>query len=146
MKINAKLIGQLNTGIAEKVTRQASQLGVRDTVIAIWHDTVRDSPVSAKWPSIAKDGRRPTGNNKRSISVEVSGMGTIAGSGSERIVDDTKIEGAVYFTSGYGGYLEVGTQHMDGTVKMPARPYIRPSFDIHSKKMSDNIGRQMKTR
>ena len=46
------------------------------------------------------------------------------GEGSnERQVDDSKIEGAVYSTSKYGGFLEVGTS------KMPARPYIKPAMD-----------------
>jgi hypothetical protein len=44
---------------------------------------------------------------------------------AERMVDDSKIEGAVYSTSGYGGFLETGTS------KMPGRPYFKPSLDIN---------------
>ncbi len=45
-----------------------------------------------------------TGNNARSIDFD---------------------ETSVFSTSGYGGYLEVGT------VTMPARPYMKPALDKH---------------
>ena len=51
-----------------------------------------------------------TGNNARSIDSEVTEEGG-------RIVAE------VFTQSGYGGYLEIGT------VKMPARPYLKPAFD-----------------
>ena len=52
----------------------------------------------------------------------MGGVATEEGQGL-RLVDDSQIEGAVYSTSGYGGYLEVGTS------KMPAQPYIKPAMD-----------------
>jgi hypothetical protein len=70
--------------------------GLRDTIVAIHRDVVEGSRVQY-------------GTNRRSISSEVSGMGLVAGSSPEKIVDDTKLEAACYSTSGYGGYLEVGT-------------------------------------
>ena len=80
----------------EKVIKQmdeASKFAMRDTVVEVTNDAVRLSP----WL---------TGNNRRSIAGEVSGMGHIAGEGrSERIVNEGGIEGAVYSTSGYGGFL-----------------------------------------
>jgi len=100
----------------EQVIRQvseASKMAMRDTTVEVVHDSVQLSP----WL---------TGNNRRSIVGEVSGMGGVASGGegrTERMVDDSKIEGAVYSTSGYGGYLETGTS------KMAARPYIKPSLD-----------------
>ena len=63
-------------------------------------------------------------------------MGTVRkGSDSkpERVVDNSKVEGAIYSTSGYGGYLETGTARMD------PRPYIKPSFDMHGKNLANNI-------
>lgn len=51
-----------------------------------------------------------TGNNARSIDSEVK-------------EESGKIVATVFTQSGYGGYLEIGT------VKMPARPYLKPAFD-----------------
>ena len=98
--------------VVEKVT-EASRLAMRDTVVDVTHDSVELSP----WR---------TGNNRRSIAGEVSGIGEVASGGeggAERMVDDSQIEGAVYSTSGYGGFLETGTY------KMAARPYFKPSLD-----------------
>jgi len=81
--------------------------------VEVTNDAVRGSP----WL---------TGNNRRSLVGEVSRMGMVASGGggsSERLIDDSKIEGAVYGTSGYSGFLEVGTS------RMPARPYIKPATD-----------------
>ena len=83
--------------------KKACQNAMRDTVVAISHDAIEGSPVL-------------TGNNRRSIKHEVGPNGEIARG---------EIEGAVYSTSGYGGYLETGT------VKMEARPYFKPALDRH---------------
>ena len=111
--MNMKTTVRLNirdTEVKKEVT-EASKKAMRDTVVEVTRDAVRGSP----WL---------TGNNRRSIVGEASGMGMVAGQGSsERLVDDSKIEGAVYSSSGYGGYLEVGTS------RMPARPYIKPAMD-----------------
>ena len=64
------------------------------------------------------------GNNKRSIMFEV---------GPGKPVAVNELEGAVYSTSGYGGYLETGT------VKMAARPYFKPALDRHSRYLDDRI-------
>ena len=112
MKMTSSIHLNLKT---EKVTKQvaeANQKAMRDTVVAVLADSIRPpSPVL-------------TGTNRRSMVGEVSGMGMVAGSGErDRQVDDSKIEGAVYSSSGYGGFLEVGTS------KMAARPYIKPATD-----------------
>jgi len=96
--------------VVKEVT-EANKKAMRDTVVDVTRDAIKGSP----WE---------TGNNRRSIVGEASTMGIVAGQGSaERQVDDAKIEGAVYSSSGYGGFLEVGTS------KMPARPYIKPAMD-----------------
>jgi len=115
MKINVTV--ELNLKMKEAAIKvaQATRKAMRDTVVEITRDAVKDSP----WL---------TGNNRRSMTGEVSGMGMVASGGEgkpERLVDDSKIEGAVYSTSGYGGYLETGTS------RMPARPYIRPPAQRH---------------
>ena len=108
---------KLNLDI-DKVTKEvieANRLAMRDTVVGITNDAVKLSPYQ-------------TGHNRRSIAAEVSGMGVVASGGeggSERMVDDSKIEGAVFSTSGYGGFLETGTS------KMPGRPYFKPALDMN---------------
>ncbi len=113
MKIEVSVATNLQVEEVTKKTREAARLAMRDLVVDVTGDAVKMSP----WL---------TGNNRRSIAGEVSGMGSVASGGeggAERIVDDNKTEGAVYSTSGYGGYLEVGT------FKMAPRPYFRPAFD-----------------
>lgn len=113
MKMSSSIALNLKVDEAIRQVENANKLAMRDTVVDITHDAVRLSP----WL---------TGNNRRSLVGEVSRMGGVASGGegrSERMVDDSKIEGAVYSTSGYGGFLETGTS------KMPARPYIKPATD-----------------
>jgi len=54
-----------------------------------------------------------------------------------RVVDDSKLEAACYSTSGYGGFLEVGTRFLS------ARPYFRPSFDKNKDKLIPAIKRHL---
>ena len=123
MKITASVALNLNTkAVAEEVAK-ATRLGMRDTVVDIHADAMRDSP-------------KLTGHNMRSITSEVSGMGTVAQGADaevERVVDDNKIEGAVYSTSGYGGTLETGSAHM------APRPYFKPALDRHVKNLPARI-------
>jgi len=95
IKLNLKIPELTNAVIA------ANRLAMRDTVVKVAEDTVKGSP----WL---------TGNNARSIAYEV-------GPGGEFAKED--LSGAVYSTSGYGGYLETGTWRMTG------RPYFKPALD-----------------
>lgn len=104
MRLDVEVKLNLNTEELKKAVAEASRLAMRDTVVAVAGDAIDMSPVL-------------TGNNRRSIKYEVSGMG------QNEMVDPEKTEGAVYSTSGYGGYLETGTY------KMPARPYFRPALN-----------------
>lgn len=118
MKITAQVELDLKIDEATKKVLEASRQAMRDTVVAVHNSTIHNSP-------------KKTGHNMRSIAAEVSGMGVVATGGEggvERVVDDNKIEGAVYSTSGYGGYLETGTY------KMAARPYFKPALDEHFSK------------
>lgn len=123
MKMSSTIELNLRTDEADKQVTEANKLAMRDTVVEVTYDAVKDSP----WI---------TSTNRRSIVGEVSGMGRVAGAEAERMVDDSKIEGAVYSTSGYGGFLEVGTS------KMPAQPYIKPATDRHF--TADKFGRKVK--
>jgi len=113
-----------------KQVSEASKMAMRDTTVEVTHDSIELSP----WI---------TSNNRRSIVGEVSGMGSVASGGegrAERLVDDSKIEGAVYSTSGYGGFLETGTS------KMPAQPYFKPSLDKNftESKFGEKVKRYLK--
>ncbi len=110
MKFTATVDLKFDTAALLKAAGDAARNGIRDVTVQITAEAVQNSPVE-------------TGNNRRSISAEVSGMGVVAGETSERVVAENKIQGAVYSTSGYGGYLETGTQHTS------ARPYFGPARD-----------------
>ena len=118
MQLNLSVELNLNLPEVEARVKAAAQAALTDVVIQVAKDGVENSPVSDMWPSISKVGRTPTGNNKRSIQYQVGGA---EGPGNEIELDE--LQGAVYSTSGYGGYLETGTS------KMPARPYIKPAAD-----------------
>jgi HK97 gp10 family phage protein len=114
MRIDVEVELNLKIDEVTKAVKDAARSSMRDTVVAIAADTVAGSP-------------KKTGNNMRSIKYEVSGMG------SNEMVDPNKIEGAIYSTSGYGGYLETGTY------KMGARPYFRPALDRNIHKLVEGI-------
>jgi len=130
MKMTADVKVTMNVKeVADKV-KEANRLAMRDTVVAVTEDVVELSPVL-------------TGNNRRSIAGEVSGMGVVASGGeggAERQVDDDKVEGAIYSTSGYGGYLDTGTS------RMAARPYFKPAADRNftAEKFASRIRRHLK--
>lgn len=104
MKLDVTVELNLKTKEATATVLKAAREAMRDTVVDVTNDAVKDSPVL-------------TGNNRRSIKGETSGFG------SGEVVDQDKIQGAVYSTSGYGGFLETGTR------KMGARPYFKPAAD-----------------
>ena len=118
MTVNVEL--NLKTAEVLEAVKKAARLAMRDTVVDVWNESIRNAPYRKTPPVVS------TGHNARSLAGEVSGMGIVAkgqDAQPEKSVDDSKMEGAVYSTSGYGGYLEVGTW------KMPARPYMKPALD-----------------
>uniref|UniRef100_A0A6M3IWR4 Putative tail protein n=1 Tax=viral metagenome TaxID=1070528 RepID=A0A6M3IWR4_9ZZZZ len=100
MRLDVSVELNLKTNEAKETVERAARMAMRDTVVDVAHDAVEGSPYL-------------TGNNRRSIQYEV-------GPGGEVAKED--LTGAVFSTSGYGGYLETGT------VKMAARPYFRPAL------------------
>jgi hypothetical protein len=91
MKMTVGIKINLDTAKANAAITKAGQKAMADIVRDIHSDALQHSPVK-------------TANNRRSLAFEVSGYG-----GGEGVVDDSKVQGAVYSTSGYGGYLEIGT-------------------------------------
>lgn len=111
MKITSDVIVNLKVKEVQQKVKTATKRALKDVVVDIAQDAIKGSPVE-------------TGNNRRSIMFEV-------GPGGEVSKKDT--EAAVFSTSGYGGYLETGT------VKMAARPYMKPALDRHIKKLPGEI-------
>ncbi len=111
MKITTKWIVNLKIPEVENKVDKASKQGLLDSVTDIANDAIQMSPID-------------TGNNRRSIKFEV---------GPGKPVAQRELEGAVYSTSGYGGYLETGT------VNMAARPYFKPALDKNIKNLPKNI-------
>jgi len=127
MKITTEFKVNLKTKEVQDKVKKATQLGLRDTVVAVHGDAIKNAKAVKFWK---------TGHNARSLASEVSGMGTVKqgeDAEPERVVDDSKLEGAVYSTSGYGGYGETGT------VYMAARPYMKPALDKNAKNLPKNI-------
>jgi len=100
MKITATYHLNVDTKAVIDKVNKAVNAGLKDVVVLIANDSIKNSPVL-------------TGNNARSIMFEVGPGGEIAKQDNQ---------GAVYSTSGYGGFLETGT------VIMAARPYMNPAL------------------
>ena len=111
MKITTDFKLNLKTKEVQDKVSKATKQGLKDVVVDIANDAIKGSPVL-------------TGNNRRSIMFEV-------GPGKE--IAKGELEGAVYSTSGYGGFLETGT------VKMAARPYFKPALDRNIRKLPAGI-------
>ena len=108
MKINFKMIFDSKIPAAKKKINNAGEKALKNTIVAIAADSIKGSPVL-------------TGNNRRSIKYEVKGM-----------------SGAVYSTSGYGGFLETGTSRRTAT------PYFKPALDKNLSKLPDGIKAELK--
>ncbi len=107
MKFKVDIRTNLNIPGVQAIIDRAAHEGLVDTTSDITGDVKNNSPVL-------------TGHNRRSIEFDVH-----------------HLDSEVYSTSGYGGYLEVGTVHM------PARPYFRPAVDRHWPQLPNAIKRHI---
>jgi len=111
MKLNVRIDLNLKIPEATEKVAKAAREAMKDTVVDVTADAVKGSPVL-------------TGNNRRSLVGET---------------DNRKVEGKVFSSSGYGGFLETGTS------KRAATPYIKPAADKHvpnfPKRMEAHLGR-----
>lgn len=117
MKLTSKLIVNIKEKEVKAIVKNANRKALKDTITDIANDAIKLSPYLH-------------GDNRRSIKYEMGPNAPIA------ISDE---QGAVYSTSGYGGYLETGTHRDDGTWRMPPRPYFRPALDHHIGKLPKRI-------
>ena len=125
MKIEATIELNLKIKEATRAVVDAARIGLRNVVVRMASDALKGSP----WL---------TGNNRRSLAYEVSGMGASefldsGAQGPVEVVKPNAIEAALYSTSGYGGFLETGTG------KMAARPYFKPAYDSHKDEIVPEI-------
>jgi len=103
MKLKVDMKLNLKTKEAQNKVKRAGERGLKDVIVDIAGDVIKGSP-------------QLTGNNMRSIMYEAK-----------------ELEGSIYSTSGYGGFLETGT------VNMAARPYFKPALDKNMKNLPKNI-------
>ena len=116
LKIKTDVILNLKTKEVQNKVNKATKKAIKDIVVDIANDAIKGSPFL-------------TGNNSRSIKFEVGPSGEVA---------KGELEGAVYSTSGYGGFLETGT------VNMPAQPYFKPALDRNIHKLPRGIKAELK--
>lgn len=111
MKIDVKIDDKevlRNLGKLSGDMKKAMPLGLKDLVMAIANSAIRGSPFL-------------TGNNRRSIRYDAKGL-----------------TGSIFSTSGYGGFLEIGTAVMAG------RPYFQPAVNQWLPKFGDFIKERMR--
>ena len=123
MKISATWDVNLKIKEVEEKVQKAYELSLKEVVVTIADAVIKGSP-------------HVTGHNRRSIAYKTGNRVVKKGQpkGGEKPFTDTNPdlkpnEGAVYSTSGYGGYLETGTSKMD------PQPYFRPALDANIDKL-----------
>lgn len=110
MQIRTKWRVNVNVLRTMGIVDGAVEEGLKDTVVETAAEVVRGSPVL-------------TGHNRRSIDYWVK-----------------KLRARIFGTSGYSGYLEVGTS------KMAAQPYFKPAADRHFPNFVKNVARRLRAR
>jgi len=110
LKVDFKV--DLKTKEVQDKVKKAGEQGLKDFIVDLAGDVIKNAPPPPKFGTMYIS----TGHNARSIKYEAKGL-----------------EGSIYSTSGYGGYLETGT------VNMEARPYFRPALDKNKDKLPKNI-------
>ncbi len=108
VEVTVKIKTNIHTAEVMAKVNKAASEGLLDTTVDIAGDVVRDSPV--RW-----------GTNRRSIDYWVR-----------------KLKARIFSTSGYGGWLEVGTR------KMAARPYFHPAALRHLPQLASNIAKRLR--
>lgn len=136
MAVHANVVLNIRTGDATARVKEAIFSATQDLFDEEIVPTARElSPVTAAGYEHNLEleaehklgGRRAvgTGTNRRSIDSTVTET-------------DEGVQATMYTTSGYGGYLELGTS------KMRAQPYLNPAFEMHigtlPERVKDKVG------
>ena len=132
MKITTEFKLNLKTKEVEDKVKKASRQGLVDSITDIANDVIYLSP-------------HITGHNRRSIAYKLEDKVTQTGQpqGDEKpfiewAPDIKSLEGAIYSTSGYGGFLETGHHTRSGSWVNP-HPYFKPALDKNIKNLPKNI-------
>ena len=99
MRVNMRVRSEFKTKETRAKVRKAAGDALNDVTVKIANQAKTPWPTGTPYL---------TGNNSRSIYWDV---------------DKSALTAMVYSTSGYGGFLEVGT------VRMGPRPYMKPALD-----------------
>lgn len=133
MEIKANVKVNLKDREVKDKVNKATEKSLKNVIIDIANAVIKP-------PSPIK-----TGHNRRSIAYKLGNISTRMGhiKSGERPFSTQEPqlksgEGAVYSTSGYGGYLETGTR------KMPARPYFKPALDRNVSKLPSGIKAELR--
>lgn len=113
--VTLKVVTKIKDEKLRRIAEESVKETIRDILVDMGQDAVHDSPYKL-------------GNNRRSIAMQVGNRGQGKGIETNETmpsVDIEPLQGALYSTSGYGGYLETGTS------RMPARPYMNPARERH---------------
>ena len=135
MEIRTRWHINLNVPKVMGAVDDAVKEGLLDTVVETANDIVKGSRVK-------------TGHNRRSIAYMVGRAVTRMGTpraGEKRFAAGTpsmmgRLKAAIWSSSGYGGWLEVGTRKMAGI------PYFRPAAERHFKNLWRNVAKRLKVR
>ena len=107
MKIKTKWVLNLKEKEVYDKVMGASNASLTEVIVDITRD-VKSAPPTGS-PVL-------TGFNRNSIQYRIN-----------------PLSGMVFSTSGYGGWLEIGTS------RMPARPHFKPAYDRHYPKLPSRI-------
>jgi len=118
MKIKMDVILNLKTKEVIDKVNKATKKAIKDVVVDIANDVINIHPWKTR-----------TGNNSRSIKYEVGPGGDIA---------TKEGQGAIYGTSGYSGWLEVGTRYH------APMPYFKPALDRNINKLASGMKAELK--
>ena len=110
MKLKVNVRVDIKAAKVMALVDDAVDEALRDTVVATARDVVKGSPVL-------------TGHNRRSIGFTLK-----------------KLSARIFSTSGYGGWLEIGTS------RMAAQPYFKPAADKNFWKLPRHIRARLKVR
>ncbi len=139
MKLDVSIKLNLKTAEVTKAVKEAARLAMRDRVVTVAREAIGLSRVVA-------------GNNRRSIFWAATGFPHKQASPGrhdkdtwtgpdQSLLDESKLQGVIYSTSRYGGYLETGTKRND------PRPYLKPALDMHftAEKFTEDMKRHLKS-
>jgi len=133
MKVTMNVKTNLKTGEVGDTVKQAGEKALVNVIVAIASDIIKIHPWKTR-----------TGNNSRSIAYGVGktrvreGKPVAGKKFNPLLPPGGKLQGVVYSTSGYGGYLETGTAYM------PAFPYFKPALDRHIHELPGEIKAKLK--